>query len=81
MFNIQVNGSGACEMIEYPPSNNDVPAEGRDLTQWQLDDVHLPPFTPTIAPPSWVRLTIPAEGYRCHACGDTYVFVAAGLAC
>ncbi|CAL4066610.1 unnamed protein product, partial [Meganyctiphanes norvegica] len=66
-----VNGGGEGEVVEYPPMNNEVPCDGRDLTQWQLEDVHLPPFTPNVAPPSWLRLTIPAEGYRCHSCGDT----------
>ncbi|XP_042872763.1 uncharacterized protein LOC122253595 isoform X2 [Penaeus japonicus] len=67
-----VNGGGAGEVVEYPPPNNELPGEGADLTQWQLDGVHLPPFTPNVAPPSWLRLTIPAEGYRCHSCGDTF---------
>ncbi|XP_068210102.1 uncharacterized protein [Palaemon carinicauda] len=67
-----VNGGGEGEVVEYPPPNNELPAEGTDLTQWQLDGVHLPPFTPNVAPPSWLRLTIPAEGYRCHSCGDTF---------
>ncbi|XP_042227086.1 uncharacterized protein LOC121869639 [Homarus americanus] len=67
-----VNGGGEGEVIEYPPANNIVPSEGSDLTQWQLDGVHLPPFTPNVAPPSWLRLTIPAEGYRCLSCGDTF---------
>ncbi|XP_027238934.1 zinc finger protein 532 isoform X2 [Penaeus vannamei] len=67
-----VNGGGAGEVVEYPPPNNELPGEGADLTQWQLDSVHLPPFTPNVAPPSWLRLTIPAEGYRCHSCGDTF---------
>ena len=66
-----MNGGGKGEVVEYPPPNNELPAEGTDLTQWQLDGVHLPPFTPNVAPPSWLRLTIPAEGYRCHSCGDT----------
>ncbi|XP_045617198.1 zinc finger protein 687a [Procambarus clarkii] len=67
-----VNGGGEGEVVEYPPFNNTVPSDGSDLTQWQLDGVHLPPFTPNVAPPSWLRLTIPAEGYRCHSCGDTF---------
>ncbi|XP_071541218.1 uncharacterized protein [Panulirus ornatus] len=71
-LNSFVNGGSEGEVIEYPPSNNNPPSEGSDLTQWQLDGVHLPPFTPSVAPPTWLRLTIPAEGYRCHSCGDTF---------
>ena len=67
----QVNGAREGDLVEYPPSNNDLPPGGRDLTQWQLDEVRLPPFTPSVAPPSWLRLTIPAEGYRCQSCDDT----------
>nr|XP_053648482.1 zinc finger protein Xfin-like [Cherax quadricarinatus] len=67
-----VNGGGEGEVVEYPSSNNILPSDGSDLTQWQLDGVHLPPFTPNVAPPSWLRLTIPAEGYRCQSCGDTF---------
>ncbi|MPC08790.1 Zinc finger protein 532 [Portunus trituberculatus] len=67
-----VNGGREGEVVEYPPPNNDLPPGGRDLTQWQLDEVRLPPFTPSVAPPSWLRLTIPAEGYRCQSCDDTF---------
>ncbi|KAK8384065.1 hypothetical protein O3P69_016058 [Scylla paramamosain] len=67
-----VNGTREGEIVEYPPPNNDLPPGGRDLTQWQLDEVRLPPFTPSVAPPSWLRLTIPAEGYRCQSCDDTF---------
>ncbi|KAK7076991.1 hypothetical protein SK128_016001 [Halocaridina rubra] len=67
-----VSGGGEGEIIEYPTSNNELPADGTDLTQWQLEGVRLPTFIPNVAPPSWLRLTIPAEGYRCHSCGDTF---------
>lgn len=67
----QIMGGGRGELVEYPPANNELPAGGENLTQWQLETVRLPPFTPTVAPPPWLRLTIPADGYRCLSCGDT----------
>ncbi|KAK4317006.1 hypothetical protein Pmani_011907 [Petrolisthes manimaculis] len=67
-----IMGGGRGELIEYPPANNELPAGGENLTQWQLETVRLPPFTPTVAPPPWLRLTIPADGYRCLSCGDTF---------
>ncbi|XP_076060272.1 uncharacterized protein LOC143036594 isoform X2 [Oratosquilla oratoria] len=66
-----VNGITEGDVTEYPP-HHEPPKDITSLTHWQLEKVSLPPYIPTVPPPPWIRLTIPAEGYKCHSCGDMF---------
>ncbi|RXG53994.1 Zinc finger protein [Armadillidium vulgare] len=67
-----LNGTENGNLVEYPPQHNEVPNDCSDLTSWQLETVSLPPFRPFVEPPTWLRFTIPAEGYKCNSCGDIF---------